>query len=356
MQSRFWIGIVLLLTGAVTVAPRAWGRAPAGRESQPEADEKQKLEQWQGSVKGHIVWSTSRVSGLHDIWIMNADGSNPRALTKTRNVDWFPRLSPDGQTVLFVRSVRSWEPEINANYTQRWQVWTVGIDGKGEKKIADNGSWATWVDEDTIAFVREDDFIAHKLETGDEETLIDGNKDLGSGWVIQQPTLSPDGKYVSITMRGRERATGVFALEARKWKPTGVGCQINWFPAGDQVYWINQNTGNGGTELFKAGFADGHLVPEDPSYEQMQWYDLPGHRSHEYFPKLSPDGGHLVWCATARGHDHDIFDYEVYIKKTDAPIEEAVRLSFHSGNDRWPDVYIVQEDEANEEQEATAQP
>ena len=48
----------------------------------------------------------------------------------------------------------------------------------------------------------------------------------------------------------------------------------------------------------------------------------------------------MVWCATARGHDHDIYDYEVHIWKIGEPAESAARLTFHSGNDRWPDIHI----------------
>jgi hypothetical protein len=50
----------------------------------------------------------------------------------------------------------------------------------------------------------------------------------------------------------------------------------------------------------------------------------------------------MVWCATEEGHDHDIYDYEVYIWKRGAPVATATRLTFHSGNDRWPDIFIDQ--------------
>jgi len=68
--------------------------------------------------------------------------------------------------------------------------------------------------------------------------------------------------------------------------------------------------------------------------------DIPGRRSHEYFPQLSADGKWLVWAATQRGHDHDIADYEIYLWEVGTPAQDAVRLTYHSGNDRWPDIYI----------------
>jgi hypothetical protein len=68
--------------------------------------------------------------------------------------------------------------------------------------------------------------------------------------------------------------------------------------------------------------------------------DLPGRRSHEYFPRLSRDGKWMVWGATQRGHDHDIADYEIYLWEVGTPADSAVRLTFHSGNDRWPDIHL----------------
>jgi hypothetical protein len=43
--------------------------------------------------------------------------------------------------------------------------------------------------------------------------------------------------------------------------------------------------------------------PKDPSLDELELMDLPGRRSHEYFPELSSDGKWLVWGATQRGHD-----------------------------------------------------
>jgi hypothetical protein len=68
--------------------------------------------------------------------------------------------------------------------------------------------------------------------------------------------------------------------------------------------------------------------------------DLPGRRSHEYFPELSRDGKWMVWGITQRGHDHDIADYEIYLWEVGSPPDKAARLTFNSGNDRWPDIFI----------------
>jgi hypothetical protein len=68
--------------------------------------------------------------------------------------------------------------------------------------------------------------------------------------------------------------------------------------------------------------------------------DIPGRRSHEYFPKIDNSGKWMIWCATQYGHEHDIVDYEVFIwdVNTDKN-KDPVRLTFHTGNDRWPDLF-----------------
>jgi hypothetical protein len=79
---------------------------------------------------------------------------------------------------------------------------------------------------------------------------------------------------------------------------------------------------------------------KDLSDEELHFMDMPGRRSHEYFPQFSVDGKYLVWGITQRGHDHDIADYEIYLWEVGEPPEKAARLTFHSGNDRWPDIFI----------------
>jgi hypothetical protein len=48
----------------------------------------------------------------------------------------------------------------------------------------------------------------------------------------------------------------------------------------------------------------------------------------------------MVWGITQRGHDHDVVDYEIYLWQVGTPPDSAVRLTHHSGNDRWPDIFI----------------
>jgi hypothetical protein len=68
--------------------------------------------------------------------------------------------------------------------------------------------------------------------------------------------------------------------------------------------------------------------------------DLPGPYSHEYFPRVSSDGKWLVWGAAARGHEHDEADYEMFAWRLGTPWTSAMRLTFSTANDQWPELYV----------------
>ena len=102
------------------------GGGPIGSEEKPSAAEKQAMSSVGGKANGQIVWSSSRL-GNHDLFVMNTDGSNVHAITKGDAVDWFPRFSPDGSRILFMRSKKGWVYERDANTDGKW-VKAVGCD------------------------------------------------------------------------------------------------------------------------------------------------------------------------------------------------------------------------------------
>jgi hypothetical protein len=339
MKSSMLTSLLVPLLALSSLAGCAsMGAPPRGSEDTPEDAEKASMVAIGKKVPGLIVWSSSR-AGNHDLFTMKTDGSDVKQITQGDAVDWFPRFSPDGSKILFTRSKGGWVSERDANDSEKWDIYTVAPDGSGATKVVDNASWGSFIGPDEIVFVRSTKIFRTVLGSGKETPLLDsaGVSDL-DGSLLQQPELSKDQKYIAITLRGGKRETGIWDLEKKVWTKTGLGCQINWTPDGSAIYWVNP-TGNGGSEIFrmpiKAGKPEGEL-----SDDQLLLMDLPGRRSHEYFPELSRDGKWLVWGVTQRGHDHDIADYEIYLWEVGSPMESAVRLTYHSANDRWPDLFI----------------
>jgi dipeptidyl aminopeptidase/acylaminoacyl peptidase len=83
-----------------------------------------------------------------EIFVMNADGTNPVRLTSNLFQEETPRFSPDGTRIAFSR----WDGRGGT------QIWVMNADGSDEVQLtADGGSWPTWSpDGNQIAFVRVD--------------------------------------------------------------------------------------------------------------------------------------------------------------------------------------------------------
>lgn len=321
--------------------------APTGSVSEPSSDEAKALADLKGKIKGTIVWSSSRNNPRHKLWTMNADGTDPQQLTKGDNVDWFSRFSPDGKTVLFVRSKSGWVPESDAEVFDKWDLWTIKLDGTDEKKIVENACWGTWRPTgDSVVFARGSKVFVRPLGGAAETELLDVSTVFRKATYAQQPSLSPNGRFLAITLRGTTRETGIYDLQKKVWNQTGGGCQIAWFPSGKKVVRMNEGQGNGGTEVLAINVdSAGKPVEKITAMslpKEVRFMDLPGRRSHEYFPKIDNTGTYMVWAATQIGHEHDIADYEVYIWKIGDDAKKAVRLTFHTANDRWPDLHIPQ--------------
>lgn len=127
MKVSLWlVGLVLvtaflLLTSLNLQNARLQGEntptaLPAGNENQPIDST---------TLSGKIVYSYE-----DDIYVMNADGSNPTRLTTDPAADFDPAWSPDGTKIAF-RSHRDGDPE----------VYVMNADGSGQTNLsADSGS------------------------------------------------------------------------------------------------------------------------------------------------------------------------------------------------------------------------
>jgi Tol biopolymer transport system component len=339
LRSMKW---VVASMGFCILGGMALAQPPKGKAVTPDADEQAKIAPLTKNLKGKVIWSTSR-DGNHDIYIMNVDGTDAKPLTKGPKTDWYSRFSADGKQVIFTRSKLDWTVETDANYPDRWDTWVINSDGTGEKMLIPNSTWACWTrDGKSIVYARGAKVLKCNAD-GTGETLITDIETEKKGALAQHPTLSDDGKFLALTLRGSGRETGILNLTTHKYFTSGGGCQFSFFPNSHRCIRVNE-TGNGGTSLFafdlKEDGTHGKLSGGEIDGKSIVFMDMPGRRSHEYFPRLSPKGDYLIWGITQKGHDHDIADYEIFLWKVgDAP-EKAARLTYHSGNDRWPDIFL----------------
>jgi len=331
-QAALWIGVVAAVGVATAAAvhfgprlyyrivpPRARGHAIGGQEGQAFAAAKQRF-------PGRIIWSSNR-SGNHEIYLLDLKGREPRLaqLTDDPHVDSFPRFSPDGTKIVFNRSREPWVSDRNP---EPWDVWMMDAAGTNATRVAEHGFHASFSEDGrALLFTRSGQIVRHRLDDGREEALVDAPAVLGGAGY--EPDLRDH--RLAVTVRGTlSGAFGVYDLDAHRFAAfPGDSCQITWWPGQERVLWIEGHKGNGGTRV-AWGPPDGSRV------ETL--IDLPGSYSHEYFPRISRDGGWLAWAASAGDHEPGRADYEIFLWKIGEPWQQAMRLTYHTANDQWPDL------------------
>jgi dipeptidyl aminopeptidase/acylaminoacyl peptidase len=117
------------------------------------------------SPDGRYIAYVSDTTGNYEIYIMDADGSNPRRLTETEDYEYAPVWSPDGRSIVFQRELPSF-----AN-----KIFTMNTDGSGQRQLiqdleneSDNFSSPVWSpDGQQLAFA-----VAYFFSNGSSVTEI----------------------------------------------------------------------------------------------------------------------------------------------------------------------------------------
>ncbi len=131
------------------------------------------------SADGREIVYASNATGSFQIWIMDADGSNPRRLTEGPDFNFQPAVSPDGETIAFT-STRA------GNY----EIFMMDLDGSNQRNASNSTGKETspvWFPDGQIAFIRE-------VGTGKEATSAIVKADAGTGPLA---ILTPPGLNVT---------------------------------------------------------------------------------------------------------------------------------------------------------------
>jgi Tol biopolymer transport system component len=190
----------------VTTSPPPGAAATTARDDAPAPPPVRNL-------KGLIAYSTQ----AGDIWVMDADGSNRRQLTRTRDpaYDFDPSLSPDGRQVVFRTSRGRYAPDPNGTGVQG--IFVVGLDGSHERQIQPprGGLFPDWSrDGRRIAF--------STVRADGTETIL---------------TTNPDGSQA--------HDTGVRGGECSEWSPDSSRLAYCHHPGnGDFDVWVMHADGS----------------------------------------------------------------------------------------------------------------
>lgn len=321
---------VLLIIAIATAAFLRW-QLKQGRRTPPPPGVSvitEKVANAASLPHGFVVWSSNRF-GNHDILKMTLPDRKITRLTTHLNAEYFPRISPDGRYVVFARSQKPWVSQRNQ---ELWDTYLLDLESGKERLLAKYANTPTWSqDGKKVYFQRKVVRVAEvDIKTGAERILFtSGTGQVKKGAVLHTPGYNTHTNKMALTLRHGYDMTAIVDLYGNL-KQVADGCQLTWSKDGSFLYRV----GYGGK--LKTAF---YLYDPETSKSTL-WLDLPGEYSHEYFPKLSNDEKYLIFAASKGDHEHDSADYEVFLWQVGTPAASATRLTFHTGNDNWPDVFL----------------
>jgi Tol biopolymer transport system component len=136
-----------------------------------------------------VVFTSSRETGVNEIWTMRSDGSGARRLTSNPTIDQMPAWSPDGTRIVWARTV--------PGSTLR-ELWIMNADGSGQRRITELGTLVGWPsfspDGQLIVFTAQraggdHDLYTIEMDGGNLQRLTTANSHIRPRW-------SPDGSRI----------------------------------------------------------------------------------------------------------------------------------------------------------------
>ena len=152
-----------------------------------------------------IAWTSTRNKN-QDIWLMDADGANPKALTNDLAIDNAPTWSPDGKQLAFT-SARAGNLDI----------WVMNADGSGQKRLTTDPKmdyWPAWSpDGKKIAFTSNRDgnyeiYLMNPDGTGQQNLTRHPGNDNYATW-------SPDSRRLAW-ISNRDGEYGIYVIDLAK--------------------------------------------------------------------------------------------------------------------------------------------
>lgn len=254
-----------------------------------------------------IVYETYRKTNGKENWelyMINADGSNPVNLTNTTDLDeLYPHASPDGTKICFAA-------DEGTGATKVRNVYYMNIDGTGRVKVADNARQPCWSpDSKTIAYLKGEfdrytikDYATtgvffYNLKT--KKHTQHPNKSLLHLYNI---SWSPDGKWFVATVHGGMgfkhailafKTDGNTVYDLTKYGVTG--CRPDYSLDGKRITW-----GLTDWDLCIANIDTTSLAPKVTD----KWLFLNCRKEYEaYHSDFSPDGKYLAFSHGPKGQE-----------------------------------------------------
>ena len=226
-----------------------------------------------------------------EIFVMNADGSNPVNLTQTpKEHEHYPQVAPDGAKICFSVDAGEGRDAVRSLYV-------MDSDGKNRKKLADNAREPFWSpDGKVIGFLPQEypkfnvmDYYTKGMSFYDLETgEIKPHPNSTNLYHLYNPGFAPNGKWIVSTVHaGMGFDHAILAIEAHGTNIVNLkipGCRPCLSPDGRQIAW-----GSGDHEIVAAPI---DLNSDSPTVGTWR-LRIQDHTNETYHVDWSPDSRFL---------------------------------------------------------------
>jgi actin-like ATPase involved in cell morphogenesis len=255
-------------------------------------------------------------SGNCNVWLVNDDGSSPRALTNENAVCvQQPVLSPDRRSIAYTISDGD-----------SWELWVADSFGDREQVLVDDlapDARAAWSpDGNRIAYVSDrdgpKDIYILDLTTGEAENLTNSEAEEGS------PAWSPDGERLAYWAR-LEGNMDIYAQDVSGGEPTrlttdpGDDADPSWHPEGGVLTFGSSRDGDWDIYLMGDDGTEQRAITADPAADED--------------PTWSPDGTRIAFNSKRDTPERADFA-EIYSMNADG--SGLVRITSVDGLDAYP--------------------
>ncbi len=279
----------------------------------------------------------SQRDGNPEIYVMDADGGNQQRLTNNPAKDWDPSWSPDGKQIAFV-SDRDEHPHFVPGRFS-YEIYVMDADGGNPRRLTNNPAndrgpaWSP--DGKRIAFMSMRDghirdfaptyeIYVTDADGGNPQNLTNNPSD------DRYPSWSPDGKRIVFVSErpGHFRGdvgitTEIYVMDADggNQQRLSENRQTDWFPSwspdGERIVYAADRKGD--FENFEI-----YVMDADGGNQQK----LTNHRDYDWKPSWSPDGKRVAFMSERDGNA------EIYVMDADGGNQQ--RLTNNREGDSSP--------------------